>query len=227
MMQEPARRTVGDTLTIIQHVRTVPGAVVQPRMLIDSSLVTLLSPPSMTRDGANVRIAYRVAVWQPGSNDLILPGPVVVTPDGRVDTIADYHVQLQVATVLPSGKVATTIAPKGARPVIPRGDRTVIPFLLLLGLLAGAIALARWWLRRRGPEPVPPSVLPAAPLDAEKLERWLAAGEAHLALRHVEALLRDRPELAEWRARAAAARYAAGGDAELAALVREGWAHCR
>lgn len=226
MMQDPVRRTVGDTLTIVQQVRTVPGAVVQPRTLIDSSLVTLLAPPSMTRNGVNVQIAYRVAVWQPGTNDLTLPGPVVVTPDGRVDTIADYHVQLQVASVLPSGKVATAIAPKAARSVIPRGDRTVIPFLLLLGLLAVATAFGRWWLRRRGPEPVLPAVLPAAPLDAEQLERWLAAGEAQLALRHVEARLRDRPELAEWRARSAAARYAAGGDAELAALVREGWAHC-
>ena len=227
MMQEPVRRTVGDTFTIVQRVRTVPGAVVQPRTLTDSSLVTLISPPTLTREGADVRIAYHVAVWQAGTNELILPGPVVVTPGGVVDTLPDGHVLLQVASLLPAGKAVTSIAPKAARPVVPRGDRTVIPFFVLLGLLVGALALVRWWLRRRGPAVLTPAALPATPIDAEQLERWLAAGEAQLALRHVDALVHNRLEMTDWCARSAAARYAVGADATLAALVREGWERLR
>lgn len=222
MIQEPLRRTVGDTLTIVQRVRTAPGAVVQPRTLSDSTLVTLLSPPALTREGDSFRIAYHVALWQAGTNELTLPGPVVVTAGGLVDTFPDAHVLLQVASVLPSGRAAASLAPKAARPVVPRGDRTVLPFIVLLGLLLGALAIAHWWLRRRGPERVLTRPLALPPLDAERIARWLAAGEAPLALAHVEALVRDRPELAEWRARAAVARYARGADTELAALVREG-----
>ncbi len=223
MSQQPVRRTVGDTLTIVQRVRTVPGAVVQPRLLTDSSLVSLLSPPSLTREGDSIRIAYHVAVWQAGTNELTLPGAVVVSPGGVVDTLPDTHVLLRVATVLPSGKAVTSLAPRPARTVIPRGDRSLLPFVVLLALLVIAVAVAAWWLRRRGPERLLPRPLSPPPLDAERLTRWLAAGEAQLALAHVESLLRERPELADWRARADEARYARGSDAALAALVREGW----
>lgn len=227
MTQEPVRRTVGDTFTVVQRVRTVPGAVVQPRTLTDSSLVTLMSPPTLTREGGDVTIAYHVAVWQAGTNELVLPGPVVVTPDGVVDTMPDGHVLLQVASLLPAGKALTAIAPKAARPVVPRGDRTVIPFFVLLGILVATLAVVRWWFRRRGPAPLTPAPLPVTPIDAEQLERWLAAGEAQLALRHIDALVGDRPEMAEWSARSAASRYAVGADATLAALAREGWERLR
>lgn len=226
-MQQVVRRTVGDTLTIVQRVRTVPGAVIQPRSLTDTSMVSLLSPPSMTRDGDSIRITYRIAVWQPGVNELTLPGPVVVTPRGLVDTLPDAHVLLQVASLLPSGKAVAAIAPKAARPVVPRGDRTLLPFAALLVILGSAVALTHWRLRRRGPARVFPTPAPPPPLDTERLERWLAAGEAPLALMHIEALVRDRPEFAEWRARSAAARYARGAEAELAVLVREGWERVR
>ena len=227
MMQEPVRRTVGDTLTIVQRVHTVPGAVIQPRTLTDTTSVSLLSPPTMTRDGDSIRITYRIAVWQPGTNELMLPGPVVVTPRGLVDTLPDAHVLLQVASLLPSGKAVASIAPKAARPVVPRGDRTVLPFVAFLLVLGSVVAVTNWWLRRRGPARALPTPKLPPPLDAERLERWLAAGEAPLALLHIEALVRDRPELAEWRARSAAARYARGAETELAALVREGWEQAR
>lgn len=222
-MQQSVRRTVGDTLTIVQRVRVGVDAVVQPRPPTDSTLVTLLSPPSLTREGESVRIAYHVALWQSGTNELTLPGPVVVSAGGLVDTLPDAHVLLQVASLLPVGKALASLTPKAARPVMPRGDRTLLPAVLLLGVLVVILSLVGWWRRRQGPEralPRPPS---PAPIDGGRIERWLAAGEAQLALRHVEALLRGHPELDAWRTRAAAARFARGADAELAALVREGW----
>lgn len=223
MIQQPTRHTVGDTLTIVQRVRIASNVVVQPRAPTDSSLVTLLQPPVLTREGESVRIAYHVALWQAGTNELILPGPVVVSAGGLVDTLPDERVMLQVSSVLPTGKPAASVAPKGARPVLPRGDRTLLPFLVLPVVLGVILALVWWWRRRRGPERVTPRPPMPAPIDSERIARWLAAGEAQLALTHVEALLRDRPGLESWRERAAVARFARGADTELAALVREGW----
>lgn len=227
MMQGQGQRTVGDTLTIVHRVRVASDVVVQPRVPTDSSLVTLLSAPSFTREGDTVRIAYHVALWQAGTNELTLPGPVIVSAEGVVDTLPDFHVLLQVASLLPAGKATATVDPKAARPVLPRGDRTALPFLVLLGVLAILVALAWWWRRRRGPERVLPRPPQVAPVDRERMARWLDAGEAQLALTHVEALLRDRPDLDDWRQRAAAARFARGADAELAALVHEGWEQLR
>lgn len=222
-MQRLAQRTVGDTLTIIQRVRVRPDAVVQPRPLADSTLATLISPPSLTREGDTVRIAYHIAVWQAGTNELTLPGAVVVSAGGVVDTLPDGHVLLQVASVLPNGKPAASLAPKRPESVVPRGDRSPIPFVVLLGLVLIGALLGRWWQRRRGPRRPAVAPTPSPVVDGEQIERWIAAGEAQLALAHVEALLGARPDLAEWRERAAAARYSRESDAELAVLVREGW----
>lgn len=223
MSQQLPVRTVGDTVTIVQPIGTTPGSVVQPRPLLDTSLVTLLAPPTVIRNGDAVSISYRVAVWQAGSNELTLPGAVVVTPTGRVDTLPDSHVLLRVATLLPEGKAAKTLAPRDARPVVPRGDRTLLPLAVLGTILLVLIGFGwRWW-RTRGPAYRAPEPHRAPGLDAARIERWLAAGEPQLALAHVEAIARHRPELAEWCARADAVRYAQGADAELAVLVREGW----
>ncbi|MES2307186.1 MAG: hypothetical protein V4558_16925 [Gemmatimonadota bacterium] len=225
--QPPQQHTVGDTLTIVQRVRVPSDAVVQPRAPADSALVTMLMPPSLTREGETVRIAYHVALWQAGTNELTLPGAVVVSSGGHVDTLPDSHVLLQVSSLLPVGKAVATVQPRGARTVLPRADRTALPFLVVPGIVLLILAGAWWWRRRRGPARAQGRPLAPTPIDSERIARWLAAGEAQLALTHVEALLRDNPDLAEWRARAAAARYARGADAELAALVREGWERVR
>ncbi|MES2123753.1 MAG: hypothetical protein V4503_03600 [Gemmatimonadota bacterium] len=223
MTQQQAVRTVGDTLTIVQPIRTAPGSVIQPRALLDTSLVTMLAPPTVVRNGEAVSIAYRVAVWQAGANELTLPGAVVVTPTGQVDTLPDSHVLLRVTSVLPDGKEAKTLAPRDARPVVPRGDRTLLP-LTLFGILLLIIVGSGWrWWRKRGPAYQPPEPMQAPGLDPARIERWLAAGEPQLALAHVEAIARRRPELAEWCERADAVRYAPGADAEVELLVREGW----
>jgi hypothetical protein len=149
---------------------------------------------------------------------------VVVTLSGRVDTLPDSRVELDVTSVLPAGTQPAKLPPKPAHPWVARADRSALPFAVLLPLALLAIGALHWWWRRRGP-PRPAAVSPTAPaLDAARLERWLAAGEPRLALEHLAWSTRGRPELDDWRARAEAERFAAGDDAGLDALVREGWA---
>ena len=54
---------------------------------VDSTTATLTAPPVLTREGDSVRVAYTVAVWVAGHNDLVLPGAIIVEPSGRVDTL--------------------------------------------------------------------------------------------------------------------------------------------
>jgi|CXWL01.1.fsa_nt_gi hypothetical protein len=222
MRQQPRRHTVGDTTTIVQRVAVPAGALVQPQQPMDTTLATLLGPPTVTREGDSVRIAYRVTLWVPGSNTLTIPGAIVLRLDGRIDTLPDARVPLNVASVLPVGQPAARVAPKQARPWVPRADRTLLPWAIAVPLVL-VVALASWWhRRRRGPAaPAAPQVVPP-PVDAARLAAWIAAGESRLAVLHLDAALRDRPEAAEWCAAVAALRYAPETDADLHALAESG-----
>ncbi len=222
MRQQPRRLTVGDTTTIVQRVAVPAGALVQPQALPDTTLATLLGPPSVTREGDSVRVVYRVTVWAPGQNSLTIPGAIVVRPDGRIDTLPDARVPLSVASVLPVGRPAAQVAPKQARPWVARADRTFLPWAIAIPLLLVVSLLAWWQRRRRRPAalvnvvPVPPSV------DAARLAGWIAAGESRLAVLHLESVLRDRPEAADWCGAVASVRYAPEADDALHELARTG-----
>ncbi len=225
MAQQPGQSPrVGDTLTVVIHVAAPAGAVVQARVPTDSNIATLTAAPAVSREGDAVRIAYPIAVWAPGQQQLVIPGPIVVTMQGRVDTLADVRVPLTVASVLPAGKPANAIAPRPARPWLPRSDTTALPLALLLPavlLVAGAL---HWWWRRRGrPHPPAPVAAAAPPLDAARVDAWIAAGEVRLVLDHIAWQVRHRDDFAAWREEADALRFAGGDPAPLEALARDGW----
>lgn len=217
-------RTVGDTFTIVHRVAVPPASVVQPRTALDSMLVTLLGPPDVRREGDSVRIAYAVAVWAPGRNDLVIPGAITVGADGRIDTLPDARVSLDVASVLPPGQADSTVAPKAARPWVPRADQSVLPFLLLLPLAAGLIVAAWWWRRRRGPAPTAPVAVKAQPVQVERLRQWHAAGEADLVLEHLVHALAESPAAADWLQRLDTVRFAQARVVERDTLIAEGLA---
>lgn len=223
MIQQPVP-TVGDTVTIVRWIVAPAGAVIEARPPTDSTVATLVAPPVMTRQGDSVRIAYPLAVWAAGHNDLVLPGAIVVALNGRVDTLPDNHVVLSVASVLPVAKATAAIAPKPARPWLPRAYRSELPFATLLPVALLVMVGLQWWWRRRGPAPAPrASATAPAGLTEARVTAWLAAGESRLALDHIEWQVRNRDEFADWRARAAAVRFSPGGEPVVTALVYEGW----
>lgn len=224
MRQQPRRLTVGDTTTIVQRIAVPPGALVQAQPPSDTTLATLLAPPSVTREGDSVRIAYRVTLWAPGQNVLTIPGAIVVRLDGRIDTLPDAKVPLNVASVLPVGQPAARVAPKQARPWVARADRTFLPWAIAVPILL-LVGLLGWWQRRRRGPKAPAFAPPVSPpVDAARLAAWIVAGESRLAVLHLEAALRDRPEAAAWCAEVAALRYAPESDGDLHALAASGLA---
>jgi hypothetical protein len=221
-MQQGPGVTVGDTLTIVHRVLAPAGAVIEARAPIDSSIATLIAPPALTREGDSVRITYTIAVWNAGHNDVVFPGAILVDQRGRVDTLADAHVSVDVASVLPV-KPAGTIAPHPARPWLVRGDLSLLPFVVLLPLALALAGALHWWWRRRGPVPGHLAGVPAnVTLTDARIAAWIAGGESRLALEHLDASLRDQPGSAEWRARVALVRFTHGNDSIIDELVREG-----
>lgn len=216
--------TVGDTVTIVRWIAAPAGAVIEARPPTDSATATLTMPPVLTREGDSVRVAYTVAVWGAGHNDLVLPGAIIVEPSGRVDTLADSHVALNVASVLPVARSAAVIAPKTAQPWLPRSYRSELPFAVLLPAAILGVVLLQWWWRRLGPAPAAvAAALTPVPLTDARVAAWVSAGEARLALDHIDWMVRDKPDFADWRQRAAAVRFAPGGEPVVADLVREAW----
>lgn len=227
--QEPGRDqggarlpTVGDTVVVIHRVLAPPGALVQPGAPRDSTIATLLRAPDVVREGDSVRIAYTLTVWSAGRHEVVLPGAIVVGIDGKVDTLADARIGLEVASLLPADTPIESIPPQAARPWVPRADRTELPFLVILPLVAALILLAGWLWRRRGPAIPPPPAVPAPVPDPDRLAGWLVAGEAGLVVDH---LLHDPAGLpAGWPAAVAEVRFTPGADSRLAELAREGLA---
>ena len=214
--------TVGDTVTIVHWIRAAPGAVIEARPPADSTIATLVAPPVLTREGDSVRVAYTIAVWSAGHNDVVFPGAVVVDQRGRVDTLADAHVPVDVASVLPA-RSAATIAPHPARLWLVRGDLSLLPFVVLLPVALALLGALQWWWRRRGPAPgSAPGTATTTRLTGGRLAGWIAGDESRLALEHLEAVLRGRVECVAWCARADRVRFAPGDDALVDELVREG-----
>jgi len=227
MRQEPPSQqpTVGDTLTVVHRVVVPVGALVQPRGPADSSLATLVGTPDVRREGDSVRIAYTIAVWSPGRHDLVLPGAIVVRGSGAIDTLPDAHVTLTVASVLPERMVAESIVPRAARPWVERASSSLLPLAVLLVPVAVVMVAASLWWRRRGRvAPVEPVAVagPAARID--QVRRWLAAGEATLAVDHLETLLPPGEPTDGWRARVRAIRFERDAGTRLDQLAREGLA---
>ncbi|HSM35176.1 MAG TPA: hypothetical protein VK837_02160 [Longimicrobiales bacterium] len=190
--------TVGDPVTLLLEVPAAEGETVRfPDSLALGGDVEFLGRASL--DAADrvpgiSAAAYRVTAWRPGDQEL---GSLALEVEGPRTTRRvrlDLPV-LHVTSVLPEDTA-------GVEPRPPKGvlgpDRTLLPSLLLLALLlAVAIALGRWWARRRAlaraqePPAIPPATRALEELDRIRGAGLVARGEVKTFYVRTTRVLRD------------------------------------
>ncbi|MHB1327191.1 MAG: hypothetical protein ACYC2K_03235 [Gemmatimonadales bacterium] len=182
VLQPPRIPTVGDTVWVTSTVRLAPDQILRPQAWVLGELGQVLGPPvvDFSRDSATIR--YPVAFWYAGTHTVSIPGPIVVNPAGRSDTLRAREMVVTVRSVLPEGR-ADTIAPRPAAGLLAQHERSILPIVVLC-LIAALIAFpVAWWLaQRRRPRAVPPASLPAGPSQVDRLDRWQRSGEVRVAL---------------------------------------------
>jgi hypothetical protein len=188
LLQTPAP-TVGDTIWIERSVQVPPGAEVRAAPWDPEGEIGLLGRPVIRREGAIAVVAYPVVAWTAGSHTLMVPGPVVIRPNGVTDSIIAEPRVIQVASVLPDGEPPERIQ------VQPRAgmvrERITTPWPVLVALLVAVLLYGPivWWWRHCGPSmPVAPHF--AGPPATVPIRGWADAGESRAVAAAVARVLR-------------------------------------
>jgi hypothetical protein len=175
--------TVGDTVWVVTEVPLAPRQIVRPQGWDLGELAQVLGPPQveLTADSATIR--YPVAFWYPGDHLVTVPGPIVVNPEGRSDTLPARRLVVSIRSVLPAGANRDSLAPRDPASPVPQTRPSILPLGVALLGVAGLSGLIGWrlWSRRR-PVVVTREPDPPAPDVARLLDAWAAAGETRTAL---------------------------------------------
>jgi len=177
--------TVGDTVWIATRVPLPTRLILRPQTWDLGELGQVLGPPDVDYHADSATVRYPVSFWHAGAHSVSVPGPIVVSPEGRSDTLSARAVVIRIASVLPQGADKSTLAPRGPAPLVSQSTRSLLPLgigLTLVGLGAGAVA---FWLRRAADRrraaglAAPPVTGPDLPAI---LDAWARSGEIRTAL---------------------------------------------
>ncbi|MEO6058293.1 MAG: hypothetical protein ABIQ49_15825 [Gemmatimonadales bacterium] len=172
----PTAPTVGDTIWVGRTVLVPPGTTLRPADWDAPDPIERLGPPRITPHGDSADLAYPIVVWRTGALSIELPGPLLLHPGGRIDSLRPESLRLTIGTVLPAAPADSTIAPQPRAGFVPRSSASLLPLLLLLLVAALVLVpLHLLWRRRGRPRPRPELPVPA---DEAPLERWADAGES-------------------------------------------------
>lgn len=180
MMALPQRElpTVGDTIWITRSVDLPAGRTLRAADWEAADPVELLGQPRISVGEGRAVIGYPVVVWRPGTHTVEVPGPLLLSADGRVDSLAGQSVTLRVASVLPRPATDTTLRPQPRADFVPRPTTTPVPLVLLLVLAIALLVPLHWWWRRRGAPVRRLSALEPGREVELPLDRWAGAGES-------------------------------------------------
>jgi len=101
--------TVGDTIWVTRTVELPAGRTVRPADWQPEDPVELLGPARVTVRGGSADVAYPIVIWQTGPHTLEVPGPLVLAPQGAVDSLPPAGITFEVASVEQAPR-ATTVA---------------------------------------------------------------------------------------------------------------------
>ena len=169
--------TVGDTIWVSRTVELPPGRTLRAAEWEASDPVELLGQARITLGQGRAVVAYPLAVWRPGRHTVDVPGPLLLAPDGGVDSLDTQRLTLEVASVLPRAATDTTLRPQPRAEFVPRPATTPLPLIVLLVLAVALLAPLHWWWRRRG-TPARAAAADAGAAATLPLERWAEAGES-------------------------------------------------
>ena len=181
--------TVGDTVWLTRSVALPPGHVVRAAEWDPSDPIELLGRPRVVVTGDSADISYPVVIWQPGSQLIELPGPLLLGPGGTVDSLSGEQVRLDVRSILPANAPDSVLVPQPRAGLVNRQEMSVLPLVLLwAAALVLLIPFQLWWRRRGKPMHAAPS---SPDLPEPPLARWADAGEYRAVANVAAARLRS------------------------------------
>ena len=220
--------SVGDTIWIRRTVPAPAGWTVRAPEWAADEIIEQLGRAHVVRRGDSAEVAWPVVAWAPGEHMAMIPGPVLVRPNGLEDSLPAAPVTIVVRSVLPSVPPDSSLKPQPVAPVVPTTERSLVPLAVALGLAVVLLAPLHWWWQRRGP--AVPLAAAATPPAEPPVSRWVEAGERRVVLdaaaerlREAIASRRSDAALADAEAALAAietARFAQTPDADAAGLYR-------
>jgi hypothetical protein len=170
--------TVGDTIWVTRTVDLPPGRSLRAAEWEVADPIELLGPARIALRGGSADVSYPIAVWRAGFHTVSVPGPLLLSSDGSVDSLRAEVVTLHIASVLPRAATDTSLRPQPRADFVPRPATTPFPLILLLIVAIALLAAIHWWWRRRGR---PAESLVTAQMGGPTkppLERWADAGES-------------------------------------------------
>src|SRR5262249_6062632 len=173
----PRPLPAGTTLWVARTVPVPPGTPLRPADWDPPDPIQRLGAPRLTPHGDSTDVAYPIVIWRAGPITVDVPGPLLLTEGGRIDSVPPRPQELTIASVLPPATPPESLAPQPRADFVPRSSVTPLPLLILVLVAVLLLAPLHWWWRRRGT----PRPRPALTLLSEvppPLDRWSDAGES-------------------------------------------------
>jgi hypothetical protein len=182
----PQLPTVGDTVWVRRAVRLPPRYTARAAQWEPEGDIQLLGRPELTVRGDSAVVRYPLVAWAPGTHTVQVPSPILLGPDGSLDSLPSAAARIEVASVLPD-LPDSAIRPQPGASLVPRPSASLLPVALLGGAALLLLLPVHWWWRRRGE---PPAAAPAPAPTPVPIEQWAAAGESRSVLALAAARLR-------------------------------------
>lgn len=196
--------TVGDTVWLEARVPVTTRQILRPQAWDLGDLGQVLGPADVRYFGDSATVRYPVVFWYPGTHAVSLPGPIVVSPEGRSDTLPARPLMIPIRSVLPAAVPRDSLAPKPAAELVRQAERSWFPVAMAAGLLVLlGVGAAAGVIRRRRPVVLPEPAVPPAEDPVSLLDRWAAMGETRAALEGWRQLIEARLVGADAAARTA------------------------